>query len=345
MISNATSPWSITAGDFPKCGSLHDQIVFLIGYAILAPSGHNTQPWLFRVSDVFVDVIADRTRALPVVDPHDRALEISCGAAIGLLEVAARRFGLKTSLSISPDSNDPDLLARIHFAPGAAPTADDVTLFKAIPSRRTDRTAFSMDDVPVDFTSGCAKIARETDIEIKLLAEIEDRVELAVLVAEGDRRQFEDPCFRRELAAWIHSKRLDSRDGMSGACLGLPDLLSGVGSLVIRTFDMGDGIAAADEAKILSGTPALLVFGSVDTTSGWINTGRALGRVTLLATSLGLSTSYLNQPVEIDALRPEIKFVAGLDSQPQLLLRVGRSETTLAPTARRDVSEVILKDG
>lgn len=345
MIPNVTSPWSITAGDFPEKGSLHDKILFLLGYAILAPSGHNSQPWLFRVSDSYLDVIADRTRALPVVDPRDRALEISCGAAIGLLEVAARRFGLKTDLEITPNAEDPDLLARIRFASGSQPSIEEIALFDAIPNRHTNRTAFSMDTLPATFTKGCTDIAHETGIEIRVLAEIEDRVELAILVAEGDRRQFDNPCFRRELAAWIHSKRLGSRDGMSGACLGMPDLLAGVGRLVIRTFDMGDGIAAADEAKILSGTPALLVFGSADTTRGWVNTGRALGRVTLLATSLGLATSYLNQPVEVDALRPDVKFVAGLDSQPQILLRVGRSQATLTPTARRDVSEVIVQGG
>jgi hypothetical protein len=158
-----------------------------------------------------------------------------------------------------------------------------VTIFraKAIPSGR--RVGL---DQNVD-TKGCARIADEAGFEIKLLEELEDRVALAALVAKGNSRQFDDPRFRRELAAWIHSKRLGSRNGMSGASFGMPDLLSGIGGLVIRTFDMGEGIAAADETKILSGTPALLVFGSAETTTGWINTVRALGRATLLATSQG----------------------------------------------------------
>jgi nitroreductase len=37
--------------------------------ATLAPSIHNTQPWLFGVGDASVDVYADLSRALPVVDP------------------------------------------------------------------------------------------------------------------------------------------------------------------------------------------------------------------------------------------------------------------------------------
>jgi len=66
----------------------------LLKYAVLAPSGHNTQPWLFhfnKQNDLYL--IADRTRALPVVDPNDRELTISCGAALDHLEIAANAHG------------------------------------------------------------------------------------------------------------------------------------------------------------------------------------------------------------------------------------------------------------
>jgi hypothetical protein len=61
-------------------GSPEEQFKCLINHAIFAPSGHNTQPWLFRLVGDHMDLIADRTRGLPVVDPYDRELTISCGA-------------------------------------------------------------------------------------------------------------------------------------------------------------------------------------------------------------------------------------------------------------------------
>ena len=57
----------------------------LVEYAALAPSGHNTQPWRFRLRGGGAELLADRTRALPVVDPDDRELVISCGAALGVM--------------------------------------------------------------------------------------------------------------------------------------------------------------------------------------------------------------------------------------------------------------------
>lgn len=47
----------------------HRVLRHVVEYAILAPSSHNTQPWLFRISGDHVDVLADRRRRLPVVDP------------------------------------------------------------------------------------------------------------------------------------------------------------------------------------------------------------------------------------------------------------------------------------
>lgn len=72
--------WSVSEDKFPREGSNVDKLRFLLKYAILAPSSHNTQPWIFRiVNNNSIEVYADRTRALPVVDPEDRELTISCG--------------------------------------------------------------------------------------------------------------------------------------------------------------------------------------------------------------------------------------------------------------------------
>jgi hypothetical protein len=42
-------------------------------------------------SDTAIDVLADRTRALPVNDPEDRELTISCGCAVFNFTSGCRR--------------------------------------------------------------------------------------------------------------------------------------------------------------------------------------------------------------------------------------------------------------
>ena len=40
--------------------------------AVKAPSGHNTQPWLFRVQKDRIQILPDMSKSLPVVDPDNR---------------------------------------------------------------------------------------------------------------------------------------------------------------------------------------------------------------------------------------------------------------------------------
>ena len=85
-----TNAWSVDPRGFPGDGSPEEQLAFALGYAVLAPSGHNTQPWRFRIHGDVVEVRADRTCALPVLDPADRELILSCGAALFFLRIALR---------------------------------------------------------------------------------------------------------------------------------------------------------------------------------------------------------------------------------------------------------------
>jgi hypothetical protein len=55
---------------------------FATPFSHLPLTTHNSQPWQFALNRDSVDVFADRSRSLPVVDPDDRELTISCGACV-----------------------------------------------------------------------------------------------------------------------------------------------------------------------------------------------------------------------------------------------------------------------
>ncbi len=343
MYGTAENLWSRSMEDFPLTEPLEQKLRFLVGYATLAPSGHNTQPWQFGVGSDDIFVLADRNRALPVVDPQDRELAISCGAAIGTLEVAARRFGLKASVVLLPDGGNPDHLAQIAFSDGVPPDDHEIALFDAIQARRTNRTAYFMEQLPNELLSECIDVVAGSSVTLNWIEDNDAMETVAGLVAEGDQIQFDDPAFRRELGSWVRSSVLGSRDGMSGKGFGMPDILSPVGRFVIRTFDLGDSVAAADQKKILSASPALAVISSTnDDPESWVDTGRALVRVLLTLTAKGLTASYLNQPIEIEALRLKLAEAVGVTGHPQILLRVGRSTDEIDPSVRRELADVIV---
>jgi len=129
---------------------------------------------------------------------------------------------------------------------------------------------------------------------------------------------------------------------MSGAGFGMPDILSPAGALVIRTFDLGKGVAASDREKIVDGSPLLAVFSTLEDTPGsWLSTGRALSKVLLTIASSEVTASYLNPPVEVEELRPRLKKTAGAPGIPQLLMRFGYGPR-IEPTVRRSIEEVFI---
>src|SRR5262245_6904825 len=105
--------WHIVKELFPAEGTMAEQLTFLLQYAILAPSAHNSQPWLFEVRDDTVRIFADRARRLYVVDPHDREMTIACASAGFALRMAMRRFELDDLVCLLPDRNDRNLLVSI----------------------------------------------------------------------------------------------------------------------------------------------------------------------------------------------------------------------------------------
>lgn len=313
----------------------------LVELAILAPSSHNTQPWLFRIRDGSVEVHADRSRTTPVVDPDNRELIISCGAAVGFLRLAMRASGFEGVVERMPSSGTPDLLAIVRPGAPHAMVAEDAALIEPMRSRRTNRRAFEPRPIAPALLAHLAESVRREGAWARVLTGEREKHTVADLVADGDRRQADDPAFRRELAEWIRSNHSRAGDGIPGYTQGIGDLASLAGPWIIRTFDWGDGRAATDR-QLAEGSPALVVLGTDDDTQeAWVRTGEALARMLLLATLHGLSASFLNQPIEIPELRRKLADALGLSGVPQLVLRLGYGPE-VPPTPRRDLEDVLL---
>lgn len=342
--TSVLDPWLISDDDFPAEGTPAEQWRFLLGYAILAPSGHNTQPWLFEIEGDAVRLFADRSRRLPVVDPDDRALVISCGAALGTLQVALRYFGYAGDVTLRPEPDEPDLLALVRFGAPHEPTDVDEVLFRAIPKRRTNRRPFESRPLPTELVQRLQ--ATVTDAGVQLVATQDPTLKeaLADLVAQGDRLQMENDAFREELSDWMRRGHSPSRDGMPAYAFGVSEALdfaTPVAAFLIRRFDMGKGQAARDH-ELATGAPLLAVLVSDrDAPEAWLRTGQALAWMLLTAESEGVRASYLNQPIEEPSLREKLGDLLGLDGYPQLLLRLGFAPPLPTPTPRRPIEDVV----
>jgi Nitroreductase family len=341
----STIPWDVRDTDYPLKADVADKWRFLLKYAVLAPSGHNTQPWLFHVDGDTVELRADRSRHLPVVDPAGRELTMSCGAALMHLRVAAARFGLVTEFQPLPEPHDPDLLARVRVTGERPPTEEEVRLFYAITARHTHRLQFSKDEVPPALLARLQAAAGAEGAWLCLVPAGAVRQAVADLVAHGDRTQLKSRAFREELSEWIRAGSGKGGDGMPPSAFGFAsaaDYVTPLVSLTIRTLDVGKRQAEVDRALALE-APALGVLGTGgDSPRDWLAAGQALARVLLLARSESLWTSFLNQPVEVEVLRRMLRGVLNTPGLPQLVLRMGYVRDAVPqPTSRRSVADVL----
>jgi nitroreductase len=310
-----------------------DPVRRLVAAAVRAPSSHNTQPWLFEIEDSRVDLIADRTRALPVNDPDDRELTISCGAALFNLRAAAAAEGMETRVVPFPDGADGDLLASVTVVPGEPGT--EGRLAGAIESRHTLRESFSDHEQSGPLAERLVQAAEAEGTWLEIVGDHGTRDAIASLVAEGDRIQFADPRWRRELASWMHQRR--KGDGMAAFGLATP-----VVRLVVSGFDLGKSTAGKDSA-LASEAPALAVLGTgSDSPQDRLAAGQALQRVLLEAAGEGVQAGYLNQPCQVGELRPRLAEALGSTGVPQLVLRLGRPEGEPEHSARRPLGEVLV---
>jgi hypothetical protein len=336
-----TEPWTIDSGDFPHGASTSKKIKFMLRYATMAPSSHNSQPWRFRIRDNEVELYADKSRALPVVDPDCRQMIMGCGAALQHLRISMLHFGYLGTVAYFPDDGDPDLLARVTLGYRQDSTLANQLLFNAIPKRRTNRQPFSADPVPDALLRALEDAALHEWAWLKVVRDEDARFELADLIAEGDRRQWANRHFRAELAVWLHPNRGESRDGIPGYAQSADSLLSSAGPLIVRSFDMGTGQAARDRDIALF-SPILAVLGTPgDSPADWLAAGQALARVLLRARVEDVWASFLCQPVEIPELRQMITPIIRHPGSPQLILRMGFG-VDVRPTPRRPVEEVVI---
>ena len=326
-------------GPPPANGQAGETLRSLLEYAILAPSGHNTQPWLFCPTEEGVDIYADRGRALPVADPEDREMVISCGAALFHLRVAARNTGMTPSVEPFPDQSNRDLLARVRLAQGPPPTADELRLFRAIPVRRTNWLSFENRSVPPDLPARLVEEAEAEGVGLRFL-EASQREPVRALIMEADRRLDVDEDYRREMVMWLG----DDESERSGS--GMPLYPEDIGLSVAYDSPLPSAVPISDLVAAHHGRLAeqasriAILYTAGSSPDDWLRAGQALDRVLLSAAADGVSASFLSGPIQVDNLTPALRTLLGGDVQyPQMVLGLGYAPPRDRRTPRRPLDE------
>lgn len=319
-----------------------DALRGVVAAATLAPSLHNSQPWRFRVDATGVDLYADRSRGVPVLDPTGRQLVLSCGAALFHARVGARSLGLTPEVTPLPD-DDPDHLARIDLRPGPPPDADERALAEAMPRRHTQRQPFENRPLDPALVRSLREAVESEGAWLDVLGHREDEIATALLVDLADRVETADPAYRAEVRRWTH-REPGAYDGIPATALPAGPPEGRHSDVRLRDFTVEESAPPARPKP--PGTPPderptlaiLATYG--DEPADWLAAGQALAHLLLRATVDGVAASPLGQVIDLPGPREQLRQLLRLGGHPQMVLRMGYGRQAPA-TPRRPVEEVL----
>jgi hypothetical protein len=308
----------------------------LVRCATLAANGHNTQPWKFGLSPDVISIQPDLSRRTPVVDPDEHHLWVSLGCATENLVLAAAALGKHADVVFGTQE--------VHV------TLDNTTpapspLVNAIFQRQCTRAEYDGQPMPTDVLQELARAADRRGVRLLLLTERAKIEGVLDYVTQGNSAQIRNPVFVKELKSWIRFNEADALatgDGLFSRLTGNPTLPHWLGDVA---FSMLLSEKSENEkcVKQMRSSAGVAVFvGEHADPAQWFEVGRAYERFALAATTLGVRTAFVNQPVEVPAVRTQFAQWLGLGTgRPDLVVRFGRG-TQMPYSLRRPVADVIV---
>ena len=310
----------------------------LVRYATLAASIHNTQCWRFGI-EAQISILPDWSRRCPAVDPDNHHLFVSLGCATENLIQAAQAFGKHGEVRFDSTTEG---FVKVALDPSKAVVSP---LFNAIPKRQCTRAEYDGKALSNDDLKSLESAGRGNGVNVLLITEKEKVEKVTEYVVQGNTAQMNNRAFVGELKSWIrfsYDEVVSKGDGLFSGSSGNPVVPRWLGMKLLNLFFTAK--SKNDKyAKNIRSSAGIAVFVSEhNDQEHWVETGRCYERFALQATALGIKNAFLNQPVEVSALRPQFASYLGIgDRRPDLVVRFGYGSET-PRSLRRSLDRVIV---
>jgi hypothetical protein len=319
------------------------EILFL---ASLAPSGHNTQPWLVQYLEPYHWIIGnDKSKWLPVVDPTQRETILSIGAFIQNLEYAASSFGYACDWNLLATTNQDDRVMEVKLIKKGSNNTFDIAKIK---NRRTVRSDFlgdllKQDDLKylVDGEAEFIHYLPNTSKESKFIDE--------QTIAANRLQSYRDPA-QQELANWIRFSSKDAekyRDGLTTASMEI----DGIPGWIVRNYYSKENVMNNDfreqsidniEKEVSKSAGWILITSKGNSVETLLETGRRMQRLFLKVWERSIAIHPMTQILEESSTNAKLNQSIGISDNIQFILRTGYLTTYPdAVTLRRPIESFI----
>ncbi len=294
-------------------------------YASLAPSGHNTQPWIVELNnkDEFIIKIREES-LLPAVDPVRRETYLSIGAFLENLIISARSFGVDLEYEVISKST---LETDVIFGKFSKSSIKENNLY-SIAKRRTIKSNYLNKEVSKADIDSCffknikASYYPTGSTNANILNE-------ATYLA--NETQVNRKATQIELSKWIRWSNKEAkkkRDGITPASMEI----NGLSGFFVRTFYNEKNVISKSFKKQtlkkvkeqLKQHGGWVVISSLNSNpKELIETGRTFEQFLLKASTKNIAIHPMTQVLEELPFKNEIASDLGISQIPQFFLRIG----------------------
>jgi len=305
-----------------------DRIKFLLQYAILAPSTHNSQPWLFKIHDSYCEIFKDESKYLIEADSKGRNLYISLGCCVENIIVAAKYFEVFKEIIIEPITHlkNKTLVVTIRFKNLSKVNNKNVIyqeLFDAISRRATNRGLFKNIKIPASIIYNINKIKHSKDLNNHIIVDKKNIIDIAEITKNAIGELYSKKRFREELSSWIYPDYKNRKEGISTKSLRIPFFLSIFFSQILKLFNISNSISYLNYKSIASLSSICIISSSKDSETIWLEVGRFAQRILLHTTTVNIDTYISVAAIDVNFYANKIKKILHTDKTPHFLIGLG----------------------
>ncbi len=276
---------------------MNNDIQKIITDGVKAPSGENCQPWKFIVegNKISIFIIPEADQSL--YNFEQKGSLVAHGALIENIVISASHFGYRASVAVLPDKNIKNLVSVVTLEKSAIKEDD---LYQVIPLRGTNRKENTPVKLNNDQKKALIENARGTGFgEFKIIDDQPSLDKAGKAIALNERIIFENKAlhtFFYNHILWNENEQYKAGGFYIKTLEFLPHQLKAVKIFkswaILKIFNIA-GVSKAIEkenAEKYAKSAALgVIVIQASTDKDYINAGRAVERVWLTATKLGLS--------------------------------------------------------
>lgn len=293
---NAYEPWK----NWRDANSPTERIV---AAGILASNPHNSQPWIFRITNSTIDLFAVPERQIGAIDPFRREMYIGLGCAIENMRLAAEAEGFKTDIRLMPDPATESHTASISLTAASSATSE---LYSAIPNRHTNRAAYDTSRIiTAEIFNGIDSLITETDVRLFWIKDESTRAKFGKTAISAAEALIADDQQSMDSHRWWRQdwdQLQESADGITLDAQGLGSFITGAAKfLPDMSRQQNDEAFVKNVREVMIATASafgiLAIPNNMDNTQR-LQCGQVWQRIHLWGTTQGLAMQPLNQMCE-----------------------------------------------